>query len=109
MIYKQVTLSSFRDAFSYTYKNNFSYEGLEVLFEYLNELGQDVELDVVDIACSYAEETYEEVLEEHYAGDVDEDEGEGEALKVRARYVIEHERGSTIIGETPGGFVYSVY
>ena len=57
-----VTVYRFRDAFrqSDTYKNNFSYEGLLALFEYLEELewemdGMEFELDVVAICCDYKE------------------------------------------------------
>ena len=56
-----VTAYRFRDAFkqSDTYKNNFSYEGLHALFEYFEELeddiGEEIELDVVAICCGYTE------------------------------------------------------
>tara|TARA_R100000808_G_C2051821_1_gene87043 strand:+ start:121 stop:423 length:303 start_codon:yes stop_codon:yes gene_type:complete len=56
-----VTVYRFRDAFmqSDTYKNNFSYEGLLALFEYFEELeddiGEEIELDVVAICCDYTE------------------------------------------------------
>ena len=56
-----VTVYRFRDAFkqSDTYKNNFSYEGLHALFEYFEQLeddiGEEIELDVVAICCEYTE------------------------------------------------------
>ena len=56
-----VTIYRFRDAFkqSDTYKNNFSYEGLYALFEYFEQLeddiGEELELDVVAICCDYTE------------------------------------------------------
>ena len=57
-----VTVYRFRDAFkqSDTYKNNFSYEGLAALFEYIEELememdGMEFELDVVAFCCDYTE------------------------------------------------------
>tara|TARA_R110002020_G_scaffold469889_1_gene695266 strand:+ start:153 stop:485 length:333 start_codon:yes stop_codon:yes gene_type:complete len=51
-----------------TYKNDFSYDGLKVLFEYLDnqdeELGTQTEFDVVDISGTYTEyETEKELLE----------------------------------------------
>ena len=50
----------FGDAFKEgQYKNNFSYEGLDALFEYLEELedgiGEEISFDVVAIACDYSE------------------------------------------------------
>ena len=56
-----INVFQFRDAFlqSDTYKNNFSYEGLAVLFDYLEELedstGEEMELDVVAICCDFQE------------------------------------------------------
>ena len=56
-----VTAYRFRDAFmqSDTYKNNFSYEGLLALFEYIEQLeddtGEEIELDVVGFCCHYTE------------------------------------------------------
>ena len=51
----------FRDMFmqSDTYKNNFSYEGCHALFEYLEQLeddiGEEFEFDMVAICCDYTE------------------------------------------------------
>ncbi len=53
-----VSLSDFRDAFQMR-KDQFSYEGLEILFEYLEEYekatGEEIELDVIDLCCEYTE------------------------------------------------------
>lgn len=54
---------SFRSAFmeSDTFKDNFSAEGLKALFEYLEEIeeatGQEMEFDMVAIACDFSEYT----------------------------------------------------
>ena len=41
------------------YKNNFSYEGLSALFDYLEEIeestGEELEFDTVDLCCEYSE------------------------------------------------------
>ena len=56
-----INLSTFRDYFlrSEQYKNNFSYEGLEALYNYLEEysedLGEDIEMDVIGFSCDYVE------------------------------------------------------
>jgi hypothetical protein len=55
-----VTLSSFRQAFQDAGRgNHFSWEGLEVLFDYLEELekatGAEMELDVSALCCDFAE------------------------------------------------------
>jgi len=56
-----VTESTFIDAFkqSDTRKNQFSYEGLKALFEYLEEYedstGEELEFDMIGICCEYTE------------------------------------------------------
>ena len=56
-----ITLSMFRDYFyrSEQYKKNFSYEGLESLYNYLwkysEETGEDIEMDFVAFSCDYSE------------------------------------------------------
>ena len=52
---------TFRDRFmrSDNYKNNFSYEGLHALFEYIeqveDDIGEEFEFDMVGICCDYTE------------------------------------------------------
>jgi len=58
----------FRDAFAQANRGTqFSYEGLEVLFDYLEELsdsiGENIELDVVALCCDYAEASAADIAE----------------------------------------------
>lgn len=76
-----VTKYDFRQAFlsSDTYKNNFSYNGLTALFNYLDELdeetGHQTEFDLVAIACTYSELTLDEIRDSYEdAEDLDDDE-----------------------------------
>jgi hypothetical protein len=60
-----VTLHTFRDAFRTMNRlDNFSYEGLAVLFEdleqYEEDCGQELELDVIGFCCEYSELTLSE-------------------------------------------------
>ena len=66
MIKKTVDLKDFRDEFkAYDRDMNFSYEGQRALFEYLedlsNDLGEDVELDIIALCCDFTE--YESLKE----------------------------------------------
>jgi hypothetical protein len=60
--------SEFHDYFtrSDTYKNQFSYEAREIIFDYLEEYeastGENVEFDLVAICCDFAESTIEELI-----------------------------------------------
>ena len=59
-------LSDFRNAFRRAdRKENFSHEGLAVLFDYLEEINPDGELDVIELCCEYSEMTLEELNEEY--------------------------------------------
>jgi len=56
-----VTLSTFRDAFRAIRPDNFSYEGLAVLFDdltqYEDDCGEELELDVIAFCCDFVELT----------------------------------------------------
>jgi mRNA-degrading endonuclease HigB of HigAB toxin-antitoxin module len=56
---KTINFSDFVDSFSDTYKNNFSYEGKQALFDYLEnyeeETGETIELDPIALCCEYQE------------------------------------------------------
>jgi len=56
-----INLSQFRDEFQATRPNNFSYEGLEHLFNYFEECDHDFELDVIAICCDFSEMTELEI------------------------------------------------
>ena len=55
----------FKDAFDDIRPDNFSYEGLEALFDYLqmleDDIGKPIELDVIGLCCDYSE--YENLKE----------------------------------------------
>ena len=54
-----INFNQFCDGFSDSCKNNFSYEGKEALFEYLEQLeediGEEMEYDPVAFCCGYRE------------------------------------------------------
>lgn len=66
-MHQTITETDFMDAFkrSETYKDNFTYEGLLALFEYLEsyeeDTGEEIEFDMVALCCEYSE--YSEATE----------------------------------------------
>jgi len=54
-----VNLNDFRNAFKEFDRDNFSYEGLEALYdwliEYEEDTGEEQELDVIALCCNFAE------------------------------------------------------
>ena len=108
MIYTQInTASQFRDAFIIAdRKENFSYQGTELLFEYLESQGQDIELDVIAICCEFAESSVAELIGSYDIAVDFENQGEEEHKEIVRAYL---EDNTVVIGETPDGFVYGAF
>jgi hypothetical protein len=59
-----IGLRQFQDAFHHAGRaDNFSYEGMELLFNHLEECDPDMELDVVAICCDYSEDSPEAIID----------------------------------------------
>lgn len=57
-----ITQSDFRTAFHNAgRKDQFSYEGLGALYDYLEELDENYDLDVIALCCEYCEADLSEV------------------------------------------------
>lgn len=81
---------------------HFSYEGMELLFNYLEELNPDYELDVIELCCEYAESTPDEIVE---AYGIEYDTDEPKASEVATAYL---EANTIIVGTTStGAIVYA--
>lgn len=103
-----LTFSGFRDAFrAYDRMDNFSYEGAQALFEYLEQYeedtGEELELDVIALCCEYTEETWREAAET-YGLEIDEDEDE-EAQKEAVKDYLS--ANTQLIADTASGFLYA--
>ena len=65
-MYQSINEYQFRDAFvRMGRENQFSYEGLNILFneleQYEIDTGEEIELDVIELCCDYSEMTLEEI------------------------------------------------
>jgi hypothetical protein len=99
----------FHDAFlRYGRKDNFSYEGLDLLFDYLEsyeeDTGQDLELDVIALCCEYAEEDTH-IIARVYMIDLEGMDND-EILEAVRDYL---ENNTIVVGETSTGFVYAAF
>ena len=108
-----VNLQDFRDAFHRMgRKDQFSYEGLEILFNYLEDWEQDtceeIELDVIALCCDYAESTIDDLISDYDIDISDCDPDDDEAIE---DIVWEYMNDYTIIcGETAdGSIVYALF
>jgi hypothetical protein len=95
--------SQFRDAFHHANRaNQFSYEALGIVFDYLNDCGSDVEMDVVAICCEFAEDTPKSIAESFDVdiADLEEDEAKQHVMN----FLCDN---TSVVGETSSGaFVY---
>jgi hypothetical protein len=68
-----IGLSQFTDAFMSIRPNNFSYEGLTWLFDWIeqqeSETGEQQELDVIALCCDFSESTYSQVIKDYDLSD----------------------------------------
>lgn len=66
MIMQTVTQNDFHNAFNAIRHDNFTYDGLNALYEYFddysNDMGEPFELDVIAICCDFSEyENFKEI------------------------------------------------
>ena len=107
-----VNIHTFREEFNRMGRGNqFTYEGLEMLFDYLTDLEhceEEYELDVIELCCDFAEGTAQEIAQD-YNFDLPDIFGVGEEDAIRAiseavRDDLDNE--GVLIGETDTTFVY---
>lgn len=105
MLYQTIdTASQFRDQFHRCGRGDqFSYEALGLLFDYLNDCGSDVELDVVGVCCEYSEDTPESIAKQY---NIDLEDDGNELLNVLDSL---HDM-TTVVGVTStGSIVYEQF
>jgi hypothetical protein len=109
-IVQTLNKSSFIDAFKQSSRRDqFSYEALEALFEYMEEYsantGEAIELDIVAICCEWSEAHWSDIAREYsidlndFADDEDDDE------RIQAVYETISEQ-TTILDLGHGNFVF---
>ena len=91
--------------------DQFSWEGLKALFEYLDkfsdDVGENIELDVISLCCDYSEDDYRDIAE-NYSIDLSEAEGDEDEEK---NIVIEYLENHTYYLDAGSGdnLVYAAY
>jgi hypothetical protein len=92
-----INLSQFRDAFNRMDRGSqFSYEALELIYDYLEECDPDSELDVIAICCEFSEMSLNDVIDA-YNINIDY---EANIYSQVIDYISDH---SIYCGDTPQG------
>ena len=100
-----VSIYDFRTAFSQPRPDNFTYDGLAVLFDYFEDCeqdGEEFELDVISICCDFIEDHYLTIAND-YSIELEDDLEDEEKMQIVKRYL---EDEGVLIGETDNTFVY---
>lgn len=99
-----VNFSAFVDAFrSMNRMDNFSHEGLEVLFNYLEQYeqdsGEEIELDVIALCCDYAESDILTIAQDYGIdlSEADECDDEQDKFDIVQEIVCEYLNKNTVI------------
>ena len=105
-----IDLYDFRDAFHRMGRaDQFSHEGLHILFDYLEEMerdiGEEMELDVIALCCDYSEDTIEDIAENYRLG-LSECGDDGERAEAVRKLLYEND---AYVGETTETIVYRIF
>jgi len=101
-----VYFSEFCDLFGMIRPDNFSYQGLRILFnyfeEYENDTGESIDCDVIAICCDFSEDSFENIADQYgieLDAEMDED--------YQKQQVIEHLEGEgAYVGDSINGIVF---
>jgi hypothetical protein len=101
-----VDFYDFKRSFEQCRPDNFSRQGLGVLWDYLEQYeedcGEELELDVVALCCDFSEDSWENIAD-NYRIDLEECEDEDEKEEAVREYL---EDQGALVGVVAGGFVY---
>lgn len=104
-----VNFDNFACAFRDIRPDNFSPSGLLCLFEYLEsleeDLGQEIELDVIAFCCDYSEDQFSDVAD-NYSIDLDGCEDDDDIAQTVCDYLMDH---GVYVGRTEATVIYQQF
>ena len=99
----------FHRAFEEMRPEQFSYEALELLFDYFeeyeNDTGEEMDFDVIAICCDFSEDKHQDIIDNY---DIDLTGCEDE-LEIAERVVEYLQENTSYVGETEVGLVYQQF
>lgn len=100
-----INLFQFREDFRSLRPDNFSYDGLSILFDYFEQYeedtGEEMELDVIAICCEWAEDSLENIAS-YYTIDISDLEDASEIEYIVLEYLQDH---TQVAGVTESGSI----
>ena len=101
-----ITFSAFCDAFRDMGRNDqFSYAGKRALFDFLEEVATDMELDVIALCCEYYESDIDSIISD-YSIDVSEAQDNDEKAMIVEEYLQEN---TCLVARIGTDFVYAAF
>ncbi len=103
-----VSVSDFRDTFAQMdRKNQFTYEALGLIYEFLEDIDPDWELDVIAVCCDFDEQAPIDIAH-MYGIDISEcDDDDDKILATVREYLTER---TSVVGDTAAGnLIYIQY
>jgi hypothetical protein len=105
-------VSQFRDAFHNAGRaTQFSYEGLGLLFDYLEDADSDYELDIVALCCEYSEATVADIARDYSIdlndADLEDDDYADQCEALVLDYL--NDNGSVVGVTSTGTIVYAQF
>jgi hypothetical protein len=100
-----VNLHDFRQAFHNMGRGEqFSYEALELIYDYFEEVDPEFDLDVIAICCDFDELTTEEIIRQY---GIDCDDIEDDELDEHVSDYLQN--NTSLVGQTSSGFVFQSF
>lgn len=101
-----VPFSEFCNAFRDMDRNdNFSYAGKRALFDFMEEVAPDMELDVIALCCEYYESDIDSIISD-YSIDVSKAEDDDEKADIVEEYLQEN---TCLVARIGTDFVYAAF
>ena len=104
---KNIAFSDFVDAFRAYYRyDSFGYQALRVIYDYMEEVAPEFELDVIAICCAFNTEHYKDIAD-NYTIDLSAADGDEDTEK---QIVLDYLNDNTsVLGETDCEIVYQCF
>jgi hypothetical protein len=102
------SISQFSEQFQKANRTcQFSYEALTLLYNYLEDVNPDYELDVIELCCEYIEQDWDDIATSY---DIDLTQCNKDDIDACKGAVLNYlECNTSVVGETNNGFIFAQF